>query len=557
VSAAPPIPLWRRVFAPVGHPSALADAHGFLQTRVTLYSRTLFWFLAGFTVAGVVKLLAMGHVRPDLFRFNLLSLAIFAALAVTIGLDWWFLSRRTRPLWVLHTYESIGTVGVCGAIGLLVFTMPEELPEMVVVFGLDLILVIRAAIVPSTALRTIAVGLASSALATIFVWIRVHDVDPADDFVRAFSWITTLAWGVIFAVATAVVSRVIYGLQETARAAMKLGQYDLEAKLGEGGMGTVYLARHALLRRPTAVKMLSPEAAGEQAVKRFEREVKETARLTHPNVIEIYDYGHTPEGVFYYAMEYLDGLDLEEMVALHGTLPPGRVVYLMSQAAHALAEAHSVGLIHRDIKPANIMLCDRGGVADMVKVVDFGLVKDIQAPAAPQLSQANTVTGTPHYMAPEAILSSDGIDGRADLYGLGCTAYFLLTGRTVFDGSSLVEVCAKHLHTQPVPPTAIDPSIPPDLERVVLRCLAKDRADRHDDALALWHALRQCKSARDWDQERASAWWAEHGPSIRVRRLRAHEAVERSDTLAVAFDRRSPPDHAVTVAPTRRAGGGA
>jgi serine/threonine-protein kinase len=254
-------------------------------------------------------------------------------------------------------------------------------------------------------------------------------------------------------------------------------------------------------------------------VARFEREVQQTALLNHPNVVAIYDYGRTPDNIFYYAMEYLDGVNLERLVEMDGPQPPGRVIYILSQVAHALAEAHDRGLIHRDIKPANIVLCNRGGAADMAKVVDFGLVKDLQSPE-PSLSVAEVITGTPLYMAPETISSPESVDARVDIYALGAVGYFLLTGATVFEGKTTVEVCSHHLLTVPIPPSARGASeVAADMESVILRCLEKEPVDRYQDAASLRAALLSCRAASSWALEQASAWWTEHGEAVgRLRR---------------------------------------
>ena len=200
-------------------------------------------------------------------------------------------------------------------------------------------------------------------------------------------------------------------------------------------MGIVYRAHHALLRRPTAVKLLPAGRAGESNLSRFEREVQLTSSLTHPNTVAIYDYGHTPDGIFYYAMEYLDGMDLEELVELDGAQDPARVVHVLRQVCGALAEAHGVGLVHRDIKPANILLCERGGIPDTAKVVDFGLVKQLSTSGVgPGVSTVNNIMGTPLYLSPEAITSPEKVDARSDLYALGAVAYYLVTGKAVFEG---------------------------------------------------------------------------------------------------------------------------
>jgi len=233
--------------------------------------------------------------------------------------------------------------------------------------------------------------------------------------------------------------------------------------------------------------------------------------------VSIYDFGRTPEGTFYYAMEYLDGLDLQTLVESDGPQPPGRVVHLLAQVCGALAEAHGVGLIHRDVKPANVILCERGGTPDVVKVLDFGLVKQI-GPAesgAVSASAVNHIIGTPLYLSPEAITRPQDVDSRSDLYALGVVAYVLLTGAPPFSGTSVVEVCGHHLHTPPTPPSERSSTpIPDDLERIVLRCLAKSPADRPDDAATLRRELLACSAAATYTTEQAAAWWSTRGRAL-------------------------------------------
>jgi serine/threonine-protein kinase len=309
-----------------------------------------------------------------------------------------------------------------------------------------------------------------------------------------------------------VASRVIFGLRAEVDKVKRLGQYTLESKLGEGGMGVVYRARHAMLRRPTAIKILRPEIAGEDTLKRFEREVLLTASLSHPSTVAVFDYGRTPQGLFYYAMEYLDGLNLEQLVRTDGTQPPARVAHIMRQVCGALAEAHGVGLIHRDVKPANIILSERGGMPDVAKVVDFGLVKSFEEASSRgdlEVTSANLIVGTPLYMAPEAIGGGAAIDGRSDLYALGAVGYFLLTGAPVFSATTHVEIFAHHLHTSPEPPSVRSGNyVPEELERIILKCLAKRPGDRYDNAKALGHALDDCAERWPWDSDLALQWWA-------------------------------------------------
>jgi eukaryotic-like serine/threonine-protein kinase len=239
--------------------------------------------------------------------------------------------------------------------------------------------------------------------------------------------------------------------------------------------------------------------------------VQLTARLTHPNTISIYDYGRTPEGVFYYAMELLEGLTLEQLVERHGAQPPARVIHMLLQICGALKEAHNIGLIHRDIKPANLYLCRRGDIPDFIKVLDFGLVRDIKSEHNISRSNITAVVGTPLYLAPEAIVTPERIDARADIYGLGCVAYYLITGTPPFAGENLVELCAHHLRTPPPPPSSRKP-VPVDLERAIMACLEKDRETRPQNAQALSEALIRCEDARGWSDRDAETWWAAAPP---------------------------------------------
>jgi serine/threonine protein kinase len=319
-------------------------------------------------------------------------------------------------------------------------------------------------------------------------------------------------WSFIAVAIGTIISGVTYSLQEQVREARQLGQYILEAKIGEGGMGVVYRARHAMLRRPTAIKLLPQGKTRERDLARFEREVQMTSRLTHPNTISVYDYGRTPDGIFYYAMELLDGVDLDRLVRAKGPLPPGRAVHVLAQVCGALSEAHENGLIHRDIKPSNVFLCRQGGAYDVAKVLDFGLVRDLGNEGIdPGLSlagaAAGAIIGTPHYLAPEAIARPDRVDARSDLYAVGCLGYYLLTGQPPFDGHSFVELCGHHLHT-PAPPVSLAAPgpVPPPLEALIAACLAKDPAGRPADARLLRQGILACADGR-WNDEEARAWW--------------------------------------------------
>ena len=299
-------------------------------------------------------------------------------------------------------------------------------------------------------------------------------------------------------------------LAHAAAAVKKLGQYHLEERIGEGGMGAVYKATHAMLKRPTAVKVLPPETSADPvAMARFEREVQHTAQLTHPNTVHVYDYGQTDGGRFYYAMELVDGVNLRDIVRTTGPLPPARAVHILAGAAASLAEAHRLGWVHRDVKPSNIMLCRRRGLQDVVKVLDFGLAKSVGL-AETGITRRGGVVGTPRYISPE-VARGEEADARSDIYGLGAVAFYLLTGRAVFEGADADELLAKHARDVPPALSAVaSQHIPEPLERLVLRCLAKTREGRPADAGVLLDALEALEMDAGWTRRDAERWWREH-----------------------------------------------
>jgi len=299
--------------------------------------------------------------------------------------------------------------------------------------------------------------------------------------------------------------------------ARQLGQYTLVEKIGEGAMGVVYRARHALLRRETAVKLLLPDRADDDLIRQFEHEVQLTCRLTHPNTIQVFDYGHTADGIFYYAMELLKGLTLQELVDLHGALPEERAIHLLRQAAGSLEEAHAAGLIHRDIKPGNLYLCERGGMPDTVKVLDFGLVRDLAHGPGDSVGKtsakaaASRFVGTPLYMAPETIRTPGQGDAASDLYALGAVAYLLVTGLPVFNAGSVEMAWEMHSNSIPVPPGKRSPEpVSPQLESLILACLAKNPAHRPGSMADFIAGLEQCPKAHDWNVDRRRDWWSRH-----------------------------------------------
>jgi len=508
------------------------EARAFLQQRVALFWKVAFWIgviSLALSFTGVV-------VAPGLdVAINVLSTA-------QAGLFWYLCGRGTRSIifsqWmeggglflnmvvggILGRYLLAGVLSgdsvpfgpaFDGASNLEVAMMSDAYVSMLLIGGTSIMVTIRAALIPSQARRTILVttlaGVPIITLSSILV-----PTDGGGLALRAagsgiYPWLPTTSvvmWGFVV-LACAVISWVIYGLRAEVHEARRLGQYVLEQKLGEGGMGEVYRARHGMMRRPTAIKLLRPETSGIANAQRFEQEVQLTSRLTHPNTITIFDYGRTHDDVFYYAMELLEGATLRRIVEVGGAQPAGRVVRVLEMACGALAEAHALGLIHRDIKPANIMLCTRGGELDVVKVLDFGLVKELDVESDVKVTADNTITGTPQYLAPESIRAPESVDARTDLYALGAVAYYLLSGAEVFEGKSVVEVCGQHLHETPQPLSERGVEVPASLEALVLSCLEKDPSKRPQSAAELRRRVEACE-VEAWDSADAAAWWSRH-----------------------------------------------
>jgi serine/threonine-protein kinase len=308
------------------------------------------------------------------------------------------------------------------------------------------------------------------------------------------------------------------------REAQDLGSYKLVEKLGHGGMGEVWRAEHRLLAREAAVKLVRPEVLGaandeevRTVLRRFEREARATASLSSPHTIQLFDFGASDDGRFYYVMELLTGRDLETLVREFGPLPADRAIFLLRQVCHSLADAHARGLVHRDIKPANIYTCRMGLEYDFIKVLDFGLVKFGHQVGIRQTLQSvdHKTTGTPAYMAPEIILGDTDVDRRADVYALGCVAYYLLTGELVFQGETPMKLMIQHVQSEPIPPSRrTELPIPRELDELVLACLRKDPNDRPQDAGELFKMACGCRSCQTWNEDRAKQWWELHLPEL-------------------------------------------
>jgi serine/threonine-protein kinase len=374
---------------------------------------------------------------------------------------------------------------------------------------------VYAMFIPNTWRRAaVVIGCMCAAPALLVAYLAVANAEFAAAVTSAAGFLVEfcILLSVTFLAAT-YGTHLINSLRHEAFEAKQLGQYRLLHPIGSGGMGDVYLAEHRLMKRPCAIKLIRPsKAADPHVLARFEREVRATAKLSHWNTIEIFDYGRTDDGTFYYVMEYLPGLSLADLVDRHGQLPPARAVSLLLQTCDALAEAHGRGLIHRDIKPGNIFAAQRGGYYDVAKLLDFGLAKPISGDTLPvQLTQDGAITGSPLYMSPEQALGESEPDGRSDVYSLGAVAYFLLTGTPPFAGDKAIKLILAHAHDAVTPPSKLRPEIPADLEAVVLRCLAKNPADRYQTVRDLQRALSDCVAAGGWTEQDAAAWWRENG----------------------------------------------
>jgi len=497
-----------------GESGFVSEMEAFLQDRLRLLTALLgIAGLALWVVGRAADVLTRGLPGLDLLHP---SVATHLGACVAAGLLHGVLRRRRLrgpALLAVDVLSAELLVATCLLIyGFSYRTGIRQLPAL-----LGLLLIARAVVVPDAPARTFWLSLPAvpGLLAVQLLHGTVYAAEGVplarDHFLKWVVWDqATLGLSVALATLTSTVS---HSLRRRAWEAGQVERYTLEERIGAGAMGEVWRARHGLLRRPTALKLLRPEVSGEADLARFENEVRQTARLAHPNTVAVYDYGTTADGAFYYAMELVDGADLDRLVRFGGPLPPARVLHVLVQACGSLEEAHGAGLLHRDVKPANIMLCRRGGEHDVVKVMDFGLVRDLslggEDPGAPGLS------GTPLTMAPEVILRRPA-GPASDLYALGAVGCFLLTGRPIFDEESSGAFLAAHLREPPVRPSQRIPGTPGDLEAILLRCLRKDPAERYPGAAELRAALLGCADAGRWRPEDARRWWEEHGEGLRA-----------------------------------------
>jgi serine/threonine-protein kinase len=364
-------------------------------------------------------------------------------------------------------------------------------------------------------------GYRGSEVIGVWRWLPAYDMGVIAEIATTEALATLRYFSISFAViagfivvslgAALVSAMSLSRLQRQFGRLQRLGSYTLEREISEGGMATIYLARHALLKRPTAVKILKKHVATDEFIHRFEREVQIASQLLHPNTVRIYDFGRTREGQPYYVMEYLDGVTLAELVAHSGPVPPGRVIHVLRQVGAALREAHEHGMVHRDVKPENVMLCRRGE-DDVVKLLDFGLVKNLERAQTRDITKQIRILGTPRYMAPERILNPADVDARSDIYALGAVGYFLLTGKPLFDGDDNMDITNQVLHA-PAPRASASVTVPEGLDALIAACLEKDRARRPQTMEAVIEALDRLSSRLAWTQVDAVGWWASYRAS--------------------------------------------
>jgi len=502
------------------------EARTYLQQRLELLSKLMFWSFAA--LIAFIKLMYWRYptIEP---RHNAWIIGISVGGLIVLAVIWRLgLARKEldlRRLRTIDTFYAVSTGMAFGAAGYL--SSDLQVAPLSCLLYLSFMVLLRAIVVPSTGSRTAIVGSVTFlpiVIAAVMIALLEQQPLPGPAYVAG-----ALLLGTVVVMLATVGSRIIYGLREKFSAAMQLGQYTLMHKIGEGGMGVVYRAKHALLRRATAIKLVHPSKVDADMLTRFEREVQAMSLLTHPNTVAVYDYGRSPAGYFYYAMEYLEGINLESLVTRYGPQPFDRVVAVLAQVAGALAEAHRAELIHRDIKPANIILCERGGLPDFVKVLDFGLVKEITGNTSSSSSTTKSILGTPAYVAPEAVTDPDLVGTPVDLYALGAVGYFLLTGRKVFDGKTPLDTCIQHVTGTPVPPSEArgDP-LPPALEQLILELLAK-APDKRPTALELGKRLRAMSVVGDWLEAESAVWWADQ-------RKKAHQIDTSSPTMTLNID---------------------
>ena len=479
------------------------------------------WFLG--TLLGHISLRAQSPPGDTRWRSFVFPIDAIAGLSIIASLAVYWYTRRHREskisldLGLAYMIASSLGVGLLVHTGMVYFGGRPPSARLISpeISWVAVEILLFAALIPTQPRKTVIAALVAASMNPIGMLIaRANGVW---DFGSAWNVLLMHYPDFLIVGAAGVISHVVTQLGRQVTRAREMGSYRLGELLGRGGMGEVYKATHTMLARAAAIKLIRPEALGagnsdgaQLAVRRFTREAEAAANLRSPHTVEVYDFGVTEDQTLYFVMEMLEGMDLETLVSQYGALPAARVIYLMRQVCESLGEAHAKGLVHRDIKPANINVGQVGLEYDFVKVLDFGLVKEVKRPNAAdtRLTVAGMTVGTPTYMAPELALD-EPFDGRADLYALGCVMYFLLTGKVVFESDNVMRLMVRHIEEKPVPPSRrTDLPIPRSLDDTVLACLAKDPAARPLSAAAVAEALTAAEAdVEPWNQEQAAAWW--------------------------------------------------
>lgn len=499
-------PAGPRVELVEGTGPALSDeTHSLLQCRLRAAALTL---CIGFVAYSIWELVWQ---RADLTT-RLMQWSVTAVLAVS-GFS---LCRKCRsPLWMLRIKEALifgmPAIFLCRVVALELTAYAREFHFLVTPFEPWLMLAFTYAMfIPNTWRRAaVNISLLMGLPVLVTGWLYLTDVACREAINGGWQFMSSQVLMMAIGAMISICGVGLMGnLRSQAFVARQLGQYRLKQLIGAGGMGEVYLGEHRMMKRPCAIKVIRPEKAGDpRLVARFAREVESIAALSHWNTVEIYDYGRTDDGKFYYVMEYLPGRSLQDLVDKFGPMPASRAIYLLHQACDALREAHQLGLVHRDIKPANIFCAERGGRRDVVKLLDFGLAKPVAQRDAVHLSADGGITGSPLYLAPEQATGDSEPDARSDIYSLGAVAFFLVTGRPPFVSDRTARLIVAHVHDEPPSPRQFADDLPEEFEQLVLKCLAKRPEDRFQSAAELAEALDACSDAQRWTYESADRWW--------------------------------------------------
>ncbi|UCF40497.1 MAG: serine/threonine protein kinase [Gemmatimonadota bacterium] len=504
------------------------------EQRELMQRRCKLLYLLGFLIAGTVHVFYVGVVGRETVvatPFTPWQVTVYDLHVASFAVATLLVFART---WGMGTLLTVDLVLFAFNILLTHFFAVVYDLNRVPIFGVSMLLFLHASFVPvrvGAQAGLAAVGAFGFAITAALGYALIPELQQ--HWLRVgggAAFRTSLLEGTfqlgMLALVSVVITKALYHMRLSLHQAQRLGNYLIKGELGGGGMGQVYIAEHALMSRPTALKVLkAPPGEADAWLARFEREVRLSAGLSHPNTITVYDFGRSGRDTFYYAMEYLEGLNLEELVMRFGPVAPERAVFILTQVCGSLTDAHERGIMHRDIKPSNIHLTCRGGLYDYVKVLDFGLAKPINPDHTPKVTKTGMFLGTPQYVAPEIASGSDGVDGRADLYGLGGVAYWMLVGRPAFEATTSAALIREQLNTYPRRPAELSElAIPPALDHIIMRCLEKNPDDRFATAAELEAALRAVELDEPWTWERARAWWVVNLPGLVQREVRRSTA---------------------------------